>query len=834
MLGVLTMFNIPFFQYSTPSTRMRLKKKYYLSGFLFFIFGFPLFTSLYAQSFGTLKGVVQDASDKETITGAIIFDPADKKHGVISDVNGNYQLHLSPGKHTIICSIIGMNSDSAVVIIDSLKVMEHNFLLEPAATQLQTMVVSAGKYERKLEEITVSMEVIKSTLIENKNSTNIKGVLEQAPGLNILDGEPQIRGGSGFNFGVGSRVAILIDGLPALAGDGGRPEWNFIPLENVEQVEIIKGASSVTYGSSALSGSINIRTAYPKDKPSTKVSVSSGMYDAPSIDSTKWWKGIANFSSTSFLHSQQIGQLDLVIGGMAIYDHGFIGPPFKPTPLHHSWSSDTTIEDKEVGERTGRINFNLRYRPKNISRMNFGLNGNFMRSTNNLSLIWDNDSSGVYHSGIYSAGLYRAFPNTMTLQDQTILYVDPFINYYTSKEFKHSLRTRYFYTKNTLTDTTSNETNVAYSEYQLTKQLNDWINITGGIIMNQTFSNSGLAVNGIPPKHHLQNFAGYAQLDLKLWKVLNVSLGFREEAFKMNDSNLVSKPIFRSGLNLKLAEATFLRYSYGQGYRFPTITEKYINSDIGGLAIYPNPILKPETSWNTEIGLKQGFKINKFIGYIDIALFWQEYKNTIEFTFGAWDKNIDQFGDPYYSTGFKYLNTGETRVRGAEISIPGEGKIAKDLKLNILFGYTYVLPQAVHPNEVFAIDSMLYPNSYDSTSTDTTNHVLKYRFQHIAKIDLQITYKAFFIGGDVRYYSFVQNIDKVFYLFEPQMHSGIEAYRKENNKGTLIIDARIGMDITKKIKAAFIVNNVMNKSYSLRPLKIESPRTFALRLSFDF
>ena len=210
-----------------------------------------------------VKGVVVDASDKEAIGGATIYDLSDKMHGGVSDVNGNYQLSLTSGKHTIICSFISMKADTIVVFIDSSKVTVHNFYLQSSTIQLQTMVVAAGKYERKLEEVTVSMEVLKPTLIENKNSSNIKSALEQTPGLNILDGEPQIRGGSGFNFGIGSRVAILIDGLPALAGDGGRPEWNFIPLENVAQVEVIKGASSVTYGSSALSGSINIRTAYP-------------------------------------------------------------------------------------------------------------------------------------------------------------------------------------------------------------------------------------------------------------------------------------------------------------------------------------------------------------------------------------------------------------------------------------------------------------------------------------------------------------------------------------------------------------------------------------------
>ncbi|HRD39883.1 MAG TPA: hypothetical protein PLC65_14735, partial [Bacteroidia bacterium] len=68
----------------------------------------------------------------------------------------------------------------------------------------------SGKFEQKLEELTVSMEVIKPDLIHNKNSTSIESALEQAPGLSIIDNDPQIRGGSGFTFGVGSRVAIVV------------------------------------------------------------------------------------------------------------------------------------------------------------------------------------------------------------------------------------------------------------------------------------------------------------------------------------------------------------------------------------------------------------------------------------------------------------------------------------------------------------------------------------------------------------------------------------------------------------------------------------------------
>ncbi|MGP8215423.1 MAG: TonB-dependent receptor domain-containing protein [Bacteroidia bacterium] len=784
--------------------------------------------SLHAQGTGTLKGIAKDASTKETLIGAILYNISDKAHGVITDINGNYELSLTPGKDTVVCTMISMQPDTFIAIISASQVTEHNFLLKSGSQQLGTFVVSAGKYERKLEEITVSMEVMKPSLIENKNSSNIKDALEQVPGLNILDGEPQIRGGSGFDFGVGSRVAILIDGLPAMSGDGSALEWSFVPLENVEQVEVIKGASSVTYGSSALSGSINVRTAYAKDDPETMVSVSSGLYNTPSVPGTQWWNGMANFTSTSFMHAEKFGQLDFVIGGMIKYDHGYVGPP---APAPNLGALTDTLRNNQVGEKTGRINFNLRYRPINAPKLNFGINGNFMQSDNGTTLTWENDTTG----------LYRAFPNTFVLLDQKMLYVDPFINYNSSNGFVQSFRTRYSYTDNSATNenTVTNIetpniitiTNVIYSEYQVVKQVNEDLNLTGGLIMDQTYSHNGLPYTGIAADNHLQNFAGFLQVDKKLWKILNLSLGFREESYKMNDETTAYKPILRAGANLKLAKATYLRASYGQGYRFPSITEKYIYSSEGPMSIYPNPGLQAESSTNSEIGIKQEFKINNFTGALDIAAFEQEYTNTIEITFSEW-LNPARTPPGDLPVGFKYLNTGLTQVRGLEASLPGEGKISKDLKIDILADYTYIVPQALQPNLVYATDSANNHSglSYNSTSTNTTNNILKYRMQTIAKVDLQLTYRQFSIGGDWRYYSFIQNIDTVFYYYNS--YYDIEQYRAIHNHGINVFDARIGMQATKRVKVAFIVDNVANLSYSLRPLKIESPRTFAIRLTY--
>ena len=56
---------------------------------------------------------------------------------------------------------------------------------------------------------------------------------------------------------------VLVDDMPLISGDAGQVQWKLIATENINQVEVIKGASSALYGSSALNGVINIRTAFP-------------------------------------------------------------------------------------------------------------------------------------------------------------------------------------------------------------------------------------------------------------------------------------------------------------------------------------------------------------------------------------------------------------------------------------------------------------------------------------------------------------------------------------------------------------------------------------------
>ena len=102
---------------------------------------------------------------------------------------------------------------------------------------------------------------------------------------------------------------------------------------------------------------------------------------------------------------------------------------------------------------------------------------------------------------------------------------------------------------------------------------------------------------------------------------------------------------------------------------------------------------------------------------------------------------------------------------------------------------------------------------------------------------ISIISKKVFTGFSLRYNSHVQNIDKAFVDLDAGppdpdiLPTGIRGWMETHNTGDWIMDARLGMDMTKQLRVSFIVNNVTNEVYSLRPLSIEAPRSMQVVLS---
>ena len=94
---------------------------------------------------------------------------------------------------------------------------------------LDLVVVSAGRFEQSAAEVTVSVDVLPPRIVESRGTTTLETALEMNPGVTFVNGEPQIRSGSGFSYGAGSRVMIMIDDLPVLSGDAGQANMGFSP-----------------------------------------------------------------------------------------------------------------------------------------------------------------------------------------------------------------------------------------------------------------------------------------------------------------------------------------------------------------------------------------------------------------------------------------------------------------------------------------------------------------------------------------------------------------------------------------------------------------------------
>ena len=775
----------------------------------------------------TVSGSIT-SSDKQTVIGAYITSGA---KGVSSDIDGNYTLTLASGTHEITCSFIGLKTTTKTITLAPGEMATLNFNLDSEVSLLNMAVVSAGRFEQSVAEVTVSIEILQPALVENKATTSLESALEQVPGVSMVDGEPQIRSGSGFSYGAGSRVMVMVDDLPVLSGDAGRPNWGFLPLENLEQIEVIKGASSVLYGSAALSGVINIRTRFPDARPLTRLSVQQGVYSNPRSTSSVYWDTPLQQTNIRFLHSRQLGGWDIGIGGNLLGDDGYKGPTIELDSLETPIDTNTTGYNPFTVDRYGanaqaRFNINLRRRDSAIPGLTYGLSTNWQKGESLNTLIWEHSATGLYGS----------YAGAATRTKQLVGTVDPFVEYLSPSGVRTSFRNRWQHLANDNSNGQGNNSDVFYSELQ-SQKIGAWgmekMALTGGVVHQYTKGEAQLYTGGnVDGINTARNIAGYLQLDQPMGEHLNLSGGMRYEHFSINDDS-DGKPVFRAGANYQVAEETYIRSSFGQGFRFPTIAEKYIRTGLGDLQVYPNENLKPESSTSLELAVKQGIKIGEFLGYVDVAVFQQRYTDFIEFTFGTWAES--QGIDNLFGLGFRSLNTGESQVRGAEVSLMGQAKWGSDDQhsLDILTGYTYTNPISLTPEFNYG-DGVT--TTYLGTSYDTTGHILKYRSPHLVRFDAQWTHPKGFLGVSARYQSVLQNFDKAFVTFEDLefVDWGLNDWLENHPTLPWIIDLRVGFNMSDHSRISLVVSNLLNEEYSIRPLAIESPRLVNFVYTYEF
>ncbi len=132
----------------------------------------------------------------------------------------------------------------------------------------EEVVVTVGRIDQELRDVAGSISVLTREDVRRSASRTVDDFLRQIPGFGLFRrsssvvAHPTIQGVSlrGISPSGASRILVLVDGVPANDPFGGWVHWSRIPLQSVEQVEVLRGGSSNVWGNHALGGVINVRT----------------------------------------------------------------------------------------------------------------------------------------------------------------------------------------------------------------------------------------------------------------------------------------------------------------------------------------------------------------------------------------------------------------------------------------------------------------------------------------------------------------------------------------------------------------------------------------------
>ncbi|MFO7445803.1 MAG: TonB-dependent receptor [Ignavibacteriaceae bacterium] len=586
----------------------------------------------FAQTYNISGRVTGDGNISLAGVNIIILETGT---GTASEHDGTYIINnLLPGSYTVKYSFIGYREElrNIEIINDNLLL---NIILSSEAVESEQVIVSAGKYEQNISELPVSAEIMPAEEIIRRNISNVEEAMRYIPGINMTDDQVSIRGSSGYSRGAGTRVLLAIDGIPYYTGDTGEIIWQIIPVNQIKRIEVIKGAASSLYGSSAIGGVINIITNSITKEPQTYIRALFGVYDKPSYSEWDWSGEYRKFNGFTLSHSNSIDKFDFSAGLTRLEDEGY-----RQSGFYHRY----------IGSFKGVYNFSA------VSSLNLIFNsinqrnGNYLywKDSHNVLVPPDADQGQRVASNRYMFG--AAYKTLM------------------SETFFLNIRASYYNThwRDQTVSANNSKTDLIRGEIQSTYLLNSNMVIISGVEASYADVNSNIF--GV----HDSKAAGiYTQADIHFSIPLLLSIGARFDYTELDTIDSFSNFSPKLGLNYNLSDNLILRSSVGTGFRSPTLSEAFTSTNASGIVIKPNPDLKPETNLSVEFGFN--YQPLNWLN-IDAAVFQNEFYDFIE-------PGVD------LNDGLIFFdNVTRARIQGYELNTGIS--LFKNLKLSV--NYTYL------------------------------------------------------------------------------------------------------------------------------------------------
>ena len=638
--------------------------------------------SQFAQS-SSFKGKVLDYETNTPLEGVNIYD-SNKVFTAVTDIVGNFLIKkIPPGKYNFSFSFIGyLPQNIQINIINPVTI--KTIKLIPAPVTLGEITVTSTKKETTIKETPLPIEIETKKTIEETNATTAPDLLSSLPGIAIQrDGiwatSVNIRG-----MGSSSQV-VLVDGDRIETATDLDAALSLIDLNDIERIEVIKGAASSLYGTGALGGVVNFITKAPgfSDELNTSGSISSyynsvnkGYSNNINFDlkrnfwyfringtlrkagNTKTPSGILNNSQYSDNNiSALLELLPFTNNNLKIeyqrYKGNDIGIP-GGYPL---------FPDNALVKYSGieRNLFSAQYQIKNISTLlsNISLkyyNQNIYRNVENIPYLVQhpNPLQNVYVESITPNA--RHYINGIQLQTNLI----PFSNQILIAgidAWQRKLDSR-------------RERNLKI----------EMLDSSGSVIATnyQTVGERPL------PEASFTSIGMFAQDDIILNKKLRLSIGSRIDRIGVSNSE-ISNPVYvilngvrnnspqnqvlywssynahdiswsgNAGCIYSLNGEIDLTFNFARSFRSPSLEERYQYIDLGNLVKLGNPDLKPEKGYLFDAGLRIWDKI--------FLLKWNVYLNLL-------NDLVTQIPGTYENRpALIETNIGKARLYGSDFSL---------------------------------------------------------------------------------------------------------------------------------------------------------------------
>ena len=528
--------------------------------------------------------------------------------GTVCDMKGYFKVEV-PVNQPAELTVRSVGYETKTLVLESDVTGNLVVRLKKSLLNLDEVTVTGTRTEKTVAETPVMTRIVPSEVLQRNDFESMIDVLEyNIPGLRF-NTDPR-----GNNIQVqgleNSYILILVDGERLSTTPGGPIDFDRLTTANIKKIEVLKGAASALYGSSAMGMVINIITDIPKRPLEGWAKVRYGKYNYLQLDAGVGMKYKGFYAQTLFNRTSSDG-----------YDLTPETPEsFTENPSHHM-----TIEEK------------------------LGWNNQYSRITVKGSLYWGEvenpwESTAPTH--------YRSLTKTLQVNAE------------------HAFNDRYklygtyagdFYTRKTVYDFLylPDSTN-AWSHEQtvrLVDEFKPWDNlvIVKGFEWNGTKNYNKMQYGKEKTIRDMDDANLFAQADWMITDRLEVIGGFRYT----HNSEFGSA--FTPKINLMYSPGNFkIRAGYSRGFKTPGLTELYSDFNMGSVSHnIGNPDLKAEHSDYFSVS-------GEYTWQGRLMLTAELYQNTVDNKINSYKVDIEDPKPGELGTELRYENVKGVRIRGAE------------------------------------------------------------------------------------------------------------------------------------------------------------------------